>query len=267
MKYQKVDKDLLVVSIVALVAALLVFVMPSHVVFIRILTLPLVLILPGYALISALFPRHTFGVFEFFLFSLGVSLIMVILSGLVLNATPFGLRASSWSILLAIITLAACTAAFIRRRRQNITVSGWPVRGKLGLLAHQWMLLSLFTLLVCGTIVASIIGALQQAHPGFTQLWMLPVDGTGLEHTVQLGVSNKESMALDYSLDVSVNGKVVQKWPSIYLRSNEQWETTLTLPRITQATHTTGASRIEAMLYRADAPTKVYRNVVLWIGT
>lgn len=263
MKYDKANRDLFVVAVLTLVAVMLSFTIPSSMEFIRLLSLPLALVLPGYALTSALFPRKISGAFEYLLFSLGLSLIVVILGGLVLNLTPFGLRTGSWTLFLAAITLGACVAALMRRRSENILDSSSHGVRNMGLTFRQWILVSLSALLVCGTIVASIIGALQQAYPGFTQLWMLPTGGTSAKHSVQLGVSNRESTAMHYSLDVDMNGKTIQKWPSIYLHANEQWETTLVLPSI----HTTSASRVEAMLYRADAPTKVYRNVILWVTT
>ena len=263
MKSYKGDKDVLVVSVMTLVATLLTLLIPPDIVFIRLLSLPLVFVLPGYALTAAFFPRRTFGIYELILFSLGLSMVIVIAGGLMLNVTPFGLHAGSWAVWLASMTLSGCAVAHIRRGRSE-TLSRRPVTGKSGLTLRQWILLSLSALLVCGAVVASVIGALQQEHPGFTQLWMLPTGGSDSRHAVQLGVSNKAFAALEYSLDVTVNGKVVQKWPSIYLRPDEQWQTTLLLP---QAAPAPGTSRVEAMLYRVDAPTKVYRKVVLWLNT
>src|SRR6266852_7191599 len=114
MNYKSVD--ILVIIVITIVAVALAFVVPPDSVPGRILTLPLVLVLPGYALMASVFPRRSLGAVECLVFSLGLSLVIVVLGGLVLNWTPFGLRASSWSLLLGSITLGACAVALARRR-------------------------------------------------------------------------------------------------------------------------------------------------------
>src|SRR5437879_4588786 len=260
MKHRSVD--IAVVVSLTIIAVALIFIAIPESVPIRFLTLPLVLVLPGYALISAIFPRRSLGVPERLVFSLGLSMVIVILGGLVLNWTSFGLHASSWAVLLACITLGASAVALIRRRGQSISTSGWLGVGDIGLTFRQGLLLGLAVLIVCGAGVVSIIGAEQQPHP-FTQLWILPPDGTSPKDSVQLGVSNMELTAMEYHLDVNVDHKVVKEWPSISLKPNEKWETMLILPSTGHA----GTVRVEALLYRANVPRTIYRNVVLWLGT
>ena len=263
MKHRLVDRDILAVIILSVIAVVLAFIVPPDWVPIRILTLPLVFVLPGYALTSAAFPSLVRGVPEWLLFSLGLSLVIVVLGGLVLNWTPFGLRAGSWAVLLSGITLGSCAVALVWRRGKGIYTSRWLGVGGIGLSPGQWLLLGLAVLIVGGALALSIIGAEQQARPGFTQLWILPAGGTNPKNTVRLGVSNRESIAIEYRLAVNMDGKAVKAWPSIDLNPNEQWEATLVLP---QAQHG-GSTRIEVDLYRAEAPTTVYRDVVLWLGT
>ncbi len=253
--------DLLAVVATTIVAAVLALLVPPGIVLIRILTLPLVLLLPGYALVSALFPNRSLGVAERLMFSLGLSLAIVILGGLGLNWTPFGLRASSWAVLLAGITLAASAVALVRRRGRSMSAPGWLRVGNVGFTLRQGLLLGLAVAIVCGAVAVSIIGAERQSYAGFTQLWILPAGGANPENAVHLGVSNMESTAMEYRLAVNVGGKVVRQWPAIDLEPNKQWEATLVLPP------TASVARVEADLYRADAPTTIYRHVVLWLGT
>jgi len=123
------------------------------------------------------------------------------------------------------------------------------------------LLLGLAVVIACGAVAVSVIGAERQPYSGFTQLWILPAGGANAENAVRLGVSNMEATAMEYRLAVSVDGKVVKEWPSIDLELNEKWEATLVLPP------TGSVARVEADLYRADAPTTIYRHVVLWLGT
>jgi uncharacterized membrane protein len=253
--------DIFAVVAITLVTAVLALLVPPDIVLIRIWTLPLVLLLPGYALVSALFPNRSLGVLERLVISLGLSLIIVIIGGLALNWTPFGLRASSWTVLLAGITLAASAVALVRRRGQEISTLGWLGVGDIGLTLRQGLLLGLAALIVCGGVAVSIIGTSRQSYAGFTQLWILPAGGANAENAVRLGVSNMESTAMEFRLAVNVDGNVVKEWPSIDLEPNEKWEATLVL------LPTGPVARVEADLYRADAPTTIYHHVVLWLGT
>jgi hypothetical protein len=112
-------------------------------------------------------------------------------------------------------------------------------------------------------VAISIVGAERQPRSGFTQLWILPEGGANAEHAVRLGMSNMEATAMEYTLTVNVDGKVVKEWPSVGLEPDGEWKAILVLPPTGQA----GAVRVEADLYRADAPTTIYRHVVLWLGT
>jgi hypothetical protein len=135
--------------------------------------------------------------------------------------------------------------------------------GNVGLNWRQGLLLGLAALIVCGAVAVSIIGASRQPYAGFTQLWILPVGGANPENAVRLGVSNMETTAMEYRLAVNMDGKLVKLWPAIDLSPNEKWEATLVLPQ----TGHTGTTQVEADLYRTDAPTTIYRHVVLWPGT
>jgi uncharacterized membrane protein len=68
----------------------------------------LVLFLPGYALIEALYPKRELDELTRFALSIGLSLALVPLTGLVLNYTPFGIR-----LLPVTMSIAGLTAAFL----------------------------------------------------------------------------------------------------------------------------------------------------------
>ncbi len=252
--------DLFIAMTITIVDVALVFALPSTNVIGRILTLPLVLVLPGYALTCALFPKRAIGITQCVVFSLALSLGTVILGGLALNWMPFGLHTLSWSVLLSGITLIASIVALIRRRGQYISASAW-LRVDVGFNFRQGLLLGLAAIVVCGAGAVSYRGAAQQPFPGFTQLWVLPADGASTKNSIRLGVSSMELTAMDYDLSVNIDGKEVMVWPSIYLKPNEKWEASLVLP---QTTHTRTA-KVEALLYQTRAPTKLYRHVMLWL--
>jgi uncharacterized membrane protein len=254
--------DLFAVITMTIIAVVLALVAPPGNMTVRILTLPLAIVFPGYALSSALFPRRALVIPERIVFSLGLSLIIVILSGLVLNLTPFGLRTNSWAVCLGGITLGASGVALVRRRGQDEPAPRWLMER---LTFRKGLLLVLAGVIICGAVAVSINGASQQSHTAFTQLWILPVSGANSKNTVRLGVSNMEPRAENYLLEVDVNGLVAKVWPAIDLRPNENWETTLVLQQ-TGRTGQIGPAKVEVFLYR-DTSTTVYRHVLLWLGT
>ena len=83
-----------------------------------ILGLPLVLFLPGYSLIAALFPRKDdLDAIERIALSFGLSIAIVPLLGLALNYTPFGIRLSPILIVLSVFTISLAIGAYVRRCR------------------------------------------------------------------------------------------------------------------------------------------------------
>ena len=75
----------------------------------------LVLFLPGYAFIEALYPKRELDELTRFALSIGLSLALVPLTGLVLNYTPFGIRLVPVAISLAGLTVALLIVALTRK--------------------------------------------------------------------------------------------------------------------------------------------------------
>ena len=218
--------------------------------------LPFTLLLPGYALTAALFAKTTLGFTERCLFTLGLSLVTLTLSGLLLNLTPWGLQAGSWVIALSVITLAAGAVAIWRREQSPVgsplTVTSAPKKFDTGFNLRQWLMLG-----AAGILVVAALGIAQQGaeQPGttFTQLWLLPAQSAG---SVEVGVTNDETVPLTYKVQVTNGTQVVQEWPAIPLNPGQTWQSSLTLPQ-------NPTQNLTALLYRSDAPNTVYRTVTL----
>ena len=263
MKYR--STDMLAVIALTCIAITLACTVSANYVAVRILTLPLVFFLPGYALTALLFNRQRQGIAERVAFSLGSSLILVILSGLVLNLAPSGLSSGSWIALPGIITLMASVAALLRQRQrqgQDAATPQWT-GSRYSLTVGQGLLLALAALIIGSALALSISGAEQQPYPGFTQLWMLPSGGAQAKDTVRLGVKNMEKTTMEYRLVINMGSKAIKQWSSLDLRVGENWQTTLAVPAVGQ----NSPVLVEALLYRLNAPTTPYRHVELWLAT
>ena len=117
-KLKHFPKDLTLVILFTLLCIPFVLVPPLNEISpIRIIFgLPLVLFLPGYSLIAALFPRKDdLDGIERIALSFGLSIAITPLLGLALNYTPFGIRLSPVLIVLSVFTIALAICAYIRR--------------------------------------------------------------------------------------------------------------------------------------------------------
>jgi len=79
-----------------------------------------VLGLPGYALIKALFPTKELDNIERASLSIGMSLALVSIIGLLLNYTPWGIRATPVTLSLLALTTIFATAAIIREHQAKL---------------------------------------------------------------------------------------------------------------------------------------------------
>ena len=79
-----------------------------------------VLFLPGYSLIKALFPTKELDNIERAALSIGMSLALVPITGLLLNYTPWGIRTTPVTLSLLALTTVFATAATIREHQAKL---------------------------------------------------------------------------------------------------------------------------------------------------
>jgi uncharacterized membrane protein len=227
-----------------------------------ILTVPLVIVYPGYALLASLGPRHL-SPLERCAFTLAASLGLTIISGLALDRTPWGLTSTSWSVALGGFTITLGVAALVRRKYQaldrpirssifaedtHVETSSWRA-GR----AFDTALFGLALVLVSGAFQLARSAAVHHGGPAFTQFWLDP--GTsGVHQGVRVGVRSFEHDDTIYTVVVRVDGQAQQEWSDVMLRPNEAFERAVPIPP-------SGARTIEAILLRADRPAEIYRRL------
>jgi len=79
-----------------------------------------ILWLPGYTLIKALFPTKELDNIERAALSIGMSLALVPIAGLLLNYTPWGVRVTPVTLSLLALTTTLATAAIIREHQAKL---------------------------------------------------------------------------------------------------------------------------------------------------
>ncbi len=249
--------NLVAAIVIAAISGAIILLVPSTLVVRLVAALPLLFLLPGYAITSALFPKRSLGIPEQLLFSVGISIAVVIVGGFALHWTPWGLQAGSWVALLFSVTLVASLVADTRWQR-TAPISGMPLNFALD--SRQGLLLGLAALVITAAIVLARTPLPPQAIQGYTQLWILPASDKD-PGAVRVGISSMEFTPTEYRLQIMVDDQVLQEWPTLQLGPGEDWETSVLLPK--NSSHT---RIVKALLYRQDDPSVVYRRVLLRQG-
>lgn len=244
--------DLLIVSVLAVAMLGLALLGWDGGALRMVLGLLLVLVLPGYALTAALFPDPTLPRTDRLLYTVGLSLVVTILGGFVLNWTPWGLRPETWAVLLSYLTLGGCVAAVVQRPVLVVV----PHRSALRLSPGQAALFALAALTLVGSVAIARSEAAKHPAPDVVQLWILPGNQP---QTARLGVITKGPTAGTYRLVAQRGGYTIREWPALTLNDDDRWEDTIEI-----SARQPGTGPIEARLYRADDPHSVYRSVTLW---
>jgi len=266
--------DLALVCTLALAALVLTVLGVSSPTLRLLLGLPLVLVLPGYALTAALFPHRALGGADRALFTLGLSLSTAILCGFVLNRTPWGLRPESWAVILSTAVLGSSLIAFARRRLSLASAasetddepvqtarSSAAARPRLTLGVGQSLLLGLAIAMIAGAVLLARGEAALRPAPEVIELWMLPGD-TAASPTLHVGLNSVGPAAGDFRLQIERGGYIIHEWLSLSIVPGQQWEQTLSLQG-----QQPGNGAFEAHLYRAEEPNVLYRRVALWLDT
>ncbi|MBK5191535.1 MAG: DUF1616 domain-containing protein [Methanosarcinales archaeon] len=274
--------DLALVMLLTLLCIPFVLIPPLNETPIRIiLGLPLVLFLPGYSLIAALFPRKDdLDGIERIALSFGLSIAVVPLLGLALNYTPFGIRLSPVLIVLSVFTIALAVVACVRRSRipeeERFMVD---FEMAFGTVKESFKventridrLLSVILIVAIVLAISMVIYVIVTPKEGekFTEFYILGPDGNasdyptelsvGEEGAVIIGVVNHEYAVVTYQLEVRLDGAVIGG-ERIALEHNETWEHPFTF----RETKTGEDQKLEFLLFK-EGIEEVYRSLHLWL--
>lgn len=281
------DFDLLLTTFLTILCILFVLVPPLNQTPVRIaLGFLFVLFLPGYSLVAALFPRRdNLGWMERVALSLGLSIAIVSLLGLVLSYTPFGISLVPALIVLSVFTISLSLVAWIRRMKlpaqERFRV---PFERLLKVNLGQSILDKVLSIvLIASIIVASAtlvyVAVTPKTGERFTEFYLLNPNGTasdyptdlkvGEEGEVIIGIVNHEYENVTYRLEVNFNGSSMNLlWSysliheeQVFLIENETWERPFTF----KVTEKGENQKLEFLLYK-DQQTEAYRTLHLWVS-
>ncbi len=286
---RKFSFDLLLVIILTVLTNIFVLVPSLSTTFIRaVLGLPLVLFLPGYALIAALFPaKSDLDGIERTALSFGLSIAVVPLIGLGLNYTPWGIRLLPILISLSVFTLILCGLAHLRRAKlpdnDAFEVPFWEIalsfkaeildkpESKLDKALTVFLIFSI--LLSVTTLVYVIVTPKEGEH--FTEFYILGPEGKadnyptkymlGENGTVIIGIVNHEYKPVNYTMKVRLENKSLplpESQRQVSLAHNETWEEPVTVAPSLEGSNL----KLEFLLYNESEKNIPYRDLHLWIN-
>lgn len=220
-----------------------------------ILSVPLVLFLPGFAMTLILFSRERLGIPERLLLSIGLSIAFVALSSLILNLTPWGLQTTTLGATLFLILAVEFLVIYLIRRTWWKDGIKFPPAPSLNFNTRQWILMSLAAFM---TVMAIGMARMPSPQTGLEGYTLLSAQAADTPNTIRLGVSSKEFTTTKYQIRLEVKG-TIRKGPSMELEPGESWEGLIHVPSGKLAGYP-----LTIRLYRLDHPNKVYRHVVWW---
>ncbi|MBK5191273.1 MAG: DUF1616 domain-containing protein, partial [Methanosarcinales archaeon] len=278
--------DLGLVLLFAFLAYLFVLVPPFNQTPLRIVfALPLLLFLPGYVLIAAMFPRKDeLSVIERFTLSIGLSIAIFVFDGFAISVTPWLFRPAPIIYSLSLITLTLMVlTSFVRLRIPEeerysfhfAAVSKFFESLRRSDEKPSDIERALVIALVGSIIIASgmlIYAKVTFDEEQFTAVYILGDGGKAENYpkevylfepsSIIVGIENYEHAPANYTLQVNLGGYPLLEQHIPTLAHGEKWEDNVFfIPK-----HVANHVKLEFLLYK-DGSTNPYRSVHLWVDS
>jgi uncharacterized membrane protein len=233
-----------------------------------VLAFPFLLFAPGYALIAVLFPRKDdLPVLERFMLSMGVSFVLLVVTGLLLHFTPFEI--TRYPILLSEAGLISLFSVIAWRRRKGeefaytlqVEWEGRPQGEKTYLLV--------LLVLILGVLIAGFQAFTTPRVEKFTEFYIYGPEGRAMNYpknltlndtgVVFLGIRNHEGRKMDYRVVILLANETMNTLGGITLEHGEGWE-----EKVSFNTTRVGENlKLEFLLYKDEEP---YRSLQLLLN-
>ena len=280
--------DLILVTCVALVALVVAIIPALSVSIIRsIIGTIVVLFVPGYAFIAALFPQKaTLANGVRLALSFGLSIVIVPLLELALNYTRWGIQLGPTLVVLVVFTLLCSIVTSVRRYRlprERRFAINWPdwhhIRLKAARLGGTRFDRTLSVVLIIAIItpvaVTSYAVVMPKPNEHFTEFYLLGTNDTLSNYTTQYKVGvptpvtvvivNHEQTDVTYNLVVTANNSTQREIiysEQVMIPSGQQWEKSIDLV----LNHPSDNALLDFALYANQTTTNPYRDVHLWVN-
>jgi uncharacterized membrane protein len=280
--------DLSLVIIWLAATILLIYLPIQNTTLVRIvLALPVVLFIPGYCLIAALFPKQgDVGLIERIMLSVGVSIAVVPLIGLGLNFTPWGIRLDPIVILLILFSWVMILVAHYQRAllpsEERFRIPFFAIAERIrqefipsGERGVDRFLSVVLTLIILAAIITTIYVIVTAPKDGerFTEFFILGENRTitdypnlltaGYNYPMYIGVGNQEYRNITYTIEtwilrmefdnVTNSSSIIAMYPIDQVSLTSAHNETTVIP-YNLSTEKTGYNRVEFLLFNESIP-------------
>ncbi|HJJ50213.1 MAG TPA: DUF1616 domain-containing protein [Methanocorpusculum sp.] len=280
-------KDLAIILAWLVITIVMIYVPVLNETFLRVIfAVPVILFIPGYVLIAALFPeKRSIDAIERFALSVGLSIAVVPLIGLVLNYTPFGIRLDPIVTALVIFILAMMLVTLFRRAlvpeeerfavpfeqvKPTLKTEFFPKNGSKLDKALSWILIAA---ILVATVTTAYVIAFPKDGEKFTEFYILGSDKmadnypekffTGTQQFVWVGIGNHEYRDVTYTVetlllnaewDSVTNASVIHASKVLDRYSVPVADNSTYLEIYNFTVYDTGYNRLEFLLYNESVP-------------
>lgn len=283
-----VSFDVALSFILTFLAIIAVYVPPINQTVLRVALSLVLVFIPGYSMVAALFPaKSDMGWMERLFVSFGISLVILPSIGIILNFTPLGVRLETVTLCIAIFIVVCLLATYKRRHELSqderfdvkpddiyraIIQTFWrPSEGAVGRTLAIVLLISA-VISVCTLAYVTIT---PNSGERFTELYILgpndkaydyPLDFTqGEQKNITVVVSNHELRGMPYDLIVMLNNS--SRSAIIYsehmnVSDNETWKKAIQVKPDVLGTNI----ELDFRLYADGNMVDPYRECHLWIN-
>lgn len=243
----------------------------------------MILFIPGYVLISALFPKkNDLDTIERIALSFGLSIVVVPLIGLGLNYTQFGIRLVPIITTLFIYTLLLIIVGIYRREELNeeekfkvsIHKFYYDIIGEMKKPKNK------IDKILTGVLIFSIILAIgmifyiiimPKIGERFTEFYILGPDGKAdnyptnlkfdIPSNITVGIINHEYSTVNYTIQTILDKNMLTP-EELTLGNSQKWQ-----KNITFVPDKKGADmKLEFLLFKESNFTNPYRDLHLWVN-
>ena len=286
---RQTSKDLLLVAGLVLFIDILVLVPALNGSFLRTyLGILLVLFLPGYALTGAIFPaKKDIEGIERAVISLGLSIAIVPIMGLVLNYTIWGIQEITLLTSLSIFILLMCAIAYHRRsllpeeEAFEVPFKAFFLRMKTEIMKKPESKIDrVFAVILVLSTLASVVGLAHiignpKEREHFTEFYILGANKTadgypadlilGKNGMVIVGIVNHEYRPVDYTMELRLENQSLplpKDQKQISLAHNMSWIEPVTFTPPFKGNN----MKLEFLLFNDTEKQTPYRNLHIWIN-
>ena len=213
-----------------------------------------VLFAPGYAVTAAVFKDEVLEPPAKIALSIGISLALSAVGGILLYGIGASLTRTSWIVFLVIIILGGSMIAVVQRTN-NLSYQLYYSARKLAF--SEVLLLMLSIVMLLSSVYLAREAEQNQEHLPFTEFWM--VSQSKDISIVEIGIRNFEKTDMVYAIAIRINGREVENWNTILVLPDQEWSRTYVLPSKVTLNET-----ITAYLYTDEGQINPYRWVQLY---